>query len=84
MPSLQKGDVPYLDYWHWLIDHDLSKVHNRARMYWGLQEILNDKDAPDWVKEITQKMRDEFSKQLDEDGGLEGNFLIFLVTLKWS
>lgn len=71
LPSLQNEDIPYLDYWHWLIDHDFEGIHNGERRYWELQRIIGDNETPTWVKEITQKIHDEFREKLDECGGLE-------------
>lgn len=61
----------YLDYWHWLLENHFYNVHNPCTQYWRLDEILDDEDAPDWVKDITQKVRDDFADQLDEDGEIE-------------
>ncbi|MBI1968775.1 hypothetical protein HYS49_02595 [Candidatus Woesearchaeota archaeon] len=63
--------IPYLDYWHWLLNNHFFEVHNGEVVYWHVQEILDTEDAPVWVKEITQRIHDEFKEQLDEAGGLE-------------
>jgi hypothetical protein len=61
----------YLDYWHWMIENQFHDVENPCERYWSLQDILEDEESPDWVKDITQKVRDEFSEHLDESGGFE-------------
>lgn len=61
----------YLDYWHWLLDNSFPDVRNPCNQYWDLKGILDDEETPSWVKEITQKIYDEFKDNLDEDGGLE-------------
>lgn len=77
LPSHQKNEIPYLDYWHYLVGNVFNgEIHNGEKRYWDLQKILKDKDAPVWVKEITQKIRDEFKGQLDKEGGL-------VVKIEW-
>lgn len=68
--------VPYLDYWHYLLEHDFCEIHNGCDEYWGLKDILEDEKAPDWIKEITQLVYDEFKEYVDEDGG-------FNVHISW-
>lgn len=69
VPALES--LPHLNYWHWLLKHPFSDVYNGERRYWSLREILEDEETPDWVKEITQKVSDEFTEYLDDQGGLE-------------
>lgn len=60
----------YLDYWHWMIEHQWTELHNGSEQYWFLSEILEDEETPAWVKEITQLVYNEFKEHLDEYGGL--------------
>lgn len=62
--------VPYLDYWHYILDAQFCDVSNGCTQYWSLSPIL-EYDAPEWVKEITQLIYDEFKEYTDEDGGFE-------------
>lgn len=63
--------VPYLDYWHWMLDNNFDNVSNGCNQYWGVMGILESETTPKWVKEITQLVYDEFKEYLDEDGGFE-------------
>ena len=63
--------VPYLDYWHWMIDNQFYELHNGSEQYWDIKGILEGESTPDWVREITQLVFDEFKEQLDENGGME-------------
>ena len=67
----QNPEPPYLDYWHWLLDRCFSNIHNGSEAYWNVKEILEDEQTPDWVKDITQKVYDEFKDNLDESGCLK-------------
>jgi hypothetical protein len=69
--SKDNKEPPYLDYWHWLLDHCFYEVSNPSSQYMNITEILKDKKTPSWVKEITQLIYDEFKDELDKDGGLE-------------
>ncbi len=72
--SKDNPEPEYLDYWHWLIDNHFIGVHNGCNMCWGIKEIIDDEyddEIPAWVKEITQKVYDEFKDELDEDGSIE-------------
>lgn len=60
----------YLDYWHWLIDDCFSEVRNGSEQYWTIVDILEG-DAPQWVKDITQLVYNEFKEELDNYGGLD-------------
>jgi len=69
-------DNPYLNYWHWLIGNCFYELSNGCERYWNILEILEgdpgyEHDTPDWVKEITQMVYDEFKDDLDKDGGIE-------------
>lgn len=72
---LQKNPLPpsppYLDFWHWMINNAFYEVSNGTADYWNVIEILENEETPDWVKEITQLVYDEFIDELDDDGGLE-------------
>jgi hypothetical protein len=65
-------DKPYLDYWHWLIENHFYDVNNGCERHWDIKFILEG-DGPDWVKEITQLVYDEFKDNLDKDGGVDVN-----------
>lgn len=54
--------VPYLDFWHWLIDHDFSDMYNGSYQWIWVTEHLENKKTPPWVKEILQKIYDEFQE----------------------
>lgn len=60
----------YLDYWHWLLEHQFYNVSNPCERYWSLDSILNDEKAPQWVKEITAKVKEDFIEYLNEEGGI--------------
>lgn len=62
--------VPYLDHWHWMLDY-FGDISNGCDRYWCLESILEQPRTPDWIKEITQLVHDEFVDDLDEEGGLE-------------
>ena len=62
----EQEELPYLDYWHYLTDHDFSKVSNPSEQCLYVKEILNSKTAPSWVKEITQYIYDEFKDELTD------------------
>jgi hypothetical protein len=64
-------EPPYLDYWHWLLEHCFSDISNGTSAYFNVSEILEDDKTPDWVKEITKLIYDEFNDELDDDGGVE-------------
>jgi hypothetical protein len=64
-------EPPYLDYWHWLLDRCFCEIHNGSTAYWNVMDIIKDKKTPDWVKEITQKVADEFGEYFDKDGCVE-------------
>lgn len=65
------GDIPYLDYWHWLMERCFQEVSNGSDNYFNVKEIIDDAETPEWVREITQKIYDEFKDSLDKNGGLE-------------
>ncbi len=54
--------TPYLDFWHWLIDGPFSEINNGSYQYLDLKYELENEDTPDWVKEILQKIYDEFQE----------------------
>lgn len=54
--------IPYLDFWHWLIDGPFAELHNRSAKYLDLKFELEDEETPTWVKEILQKIFDEFQE----------------------
>lgn len=62
---------PYLDYWHWIIENQFDSPSEGTEQYWDLKDILEDETTPDWVKDITQKVYDEFKEYVDESGGIE-------------
>ncbi len=64
-------NVPFQDYWGWLIKNIFLDVMNGEIRYWDLRRILGDEESPEWVKEITQRVHDEFSDCFDGEGGLE-------------
>ena len=61
----------YLNYWHWLLDNCFSEIHNGSIGYWNITDIIKNKNTPDWVKDITQLVYDDFKDDLDSDGVLE-------------
>ena len=68
----QQPVLPRLDYWSWLIDSQFGgECRNGTDHYINIDEILEDEETPEWVKEITQLIRDEFEEHLDDDGGLD-------------
>lgn len=56
------ANVPYLDFWHWLLDHDFVDMYNGSYQYLLVKEHLEDEETPPWVKEILQKIYDEFQE----------------------
>ncbi len=52
----------YLDFWHWLLENSFSELNNGSYNYLPVKEYLEDKETPSWVKEILQKMFDEFQE----------------------
>lgn len=65
-PVLQR-----LDYWMWLLtEHFGGDCPNGSDHYINIDEILEDEETPEWAKEITQLIQDEFEEHLD-DGGLD-------------
>ena len=40
LPSSQKGDIPYLDYWHWVLHNQFEGVKGNEQ-YLGLRGILD-------------------------------------------
>ena len=61
-------DVPYQDFWHWLIDH--HGIHNGCFVTFD-RDTLKNEDTDwmgDWVKEIYTHYIEEFA---DENGELE-------------
>jgi hypothetical protein len=67
----EQGELPYLDYWHWLTDKCFYEVRNGSSSWFPIVDILENKDNPEWVLEITQLFHDEFKDDLDKDGGIE-------------
>lgn len=61
----------YLDYWHWMTDRAFDEVRNGCEKYFPLADILEDVNNPEWVKEITQLISDEFKDDLDSEGGID-------------
>lgn len=53
-------EADYLDFWHWLLDR--VDVHNGCLVYLSVSDWLADEDTPAWVKEILQKIYDEFQE----------------------
>lgn len=62
-------EPPYLDYWHWLLENSFYSPQNGTKETIYVKEIL-DNDNPEWVKQITQMIYDEFSEDLNDDGSL--------------
>lgn len=53
--KLMKKEPPYLDFWHFILDH--HDIHNGS--YFTMDKELME-DAEDWQKEILQHYFDEF------------------------
>lgn len=58
-----------------MLDGQFEDIYNGSTVYWNLKEIL-DEENPEWVKEITQYVYNEFKEYLDEEGG-------FNVLIEW-
>jgi hypothetical protein len=54
-------DVEYLDFWHWVLG--MYDVHNGSFIDLSVKYWLEEKSTPLWVKEILQKMYDEFQEE---------------------
>jgi hypothetical protein len=60
--------IPYLDFWHWLID--LGDISNGCWMYMP-EGYEDDPDTEDWKKEILKYFRDFLGKDYDKKMWLE-------------
>jgi len=50
-PLEANGERPYLDFWHWLLEHDFAEMHNGSFQYlWS--SSLEDPETPEWVRTI--------------------------------
>lgn len=62
-------DNEYLDFWHWLVEHDGS-ISNGSTSMICIDSILNNEGygepEPDWIKEICKMIKDE--DFTDEEG----------------
>ena len=59
-------DLPYQDFWHWVIKR--HEVHNGCFIIFSKENLEEDSETEDWVKEIYKHYIDEFA---DENGELE-------------
>ncbi len=59
----ERGEVPYLDFWRWVIDN--YEIHNGCFVTFD-RDALNEIDQ-DWIKTIYKNYLDEFA---DEKGEL--------------
>lgn len=57
--------VPYLDFWHWVLDACGDQISNPCYFYLPMSAEV---ECPPWVREILDKIAAEFPP--DEDGGL--------------
>ena len=55
------NDHPYLDFWHWMIDN-YDWIHNGCYIFLTVKNHLEDPATPVWVKEILQRIHDEFQE----------------------
>lgn len=68
----QNPEPPYLDYWHWLLEHCFSEMANPSHQVIPVREILDVEDwAPEWVKQITLFIQKEFHHDIDDEGCLD-------------
>jgi len=60
--ELENPEIPYLDYWHWLLENDFSEISNGCERTLSVIDIISEDYAPKWVKDITQLIYDEFKE----------------------
>ncbi len=61
-----KNKKPYLDFWHWQLEHDANSISNGSFFYLSISEYLEEDDeeyCPFWVKEIIQIIYNEFKEE---------------------
>lgn len=66
----EENDVPYLDFWHWMLEHT-ANINNGCFIYMPDLETLKSRDTPEWVKEIIKYFADFLGKDYDEKIWLE-------------
>mgnify|MGYP000440745351 CR=1 FL=1 len=68
----------YCNYWHWILEeiYGIGNIKNPCTRFFPVTQILNDKETPDWVREITQKIHDEYKDSLTKAGSLR-------IRIKW-
>lgn len=54
-------EPPYLDFWHWYIEN--HEIHNGCYSNFNLKYYLNNSSTPEWIREITQLIYNEFQKE---------------------
>lgn len=59
---VENPEPPYLDFWHWLTDHDFSNVRNGCIEVLYIKYWLNKLSDSDWQKEILQYIYNEFQE----------------------
>ena len=61
--------VPYLDFWHWLLEECFFECHNGCYESLPVKSTVDKvQEAPDWVKTIFGYLETEFGEDADEDG----------------
>jgi len=70
-----QGELPYLDFWHWMIEKHFYEVHNGSTTSMNPSIILSE-DNPEWVQEIAQMIQDDFGEYASSDGDI-------LVLIEW-
>jgi hypothetical protein len=61
-----QGELPYLVYLDWITEHLGDNIINGKVYYLNLKEILSG-NAPQWAKEITKMISDEFNQYTVND-----------------
>lgn len=59
--------IPYCDYWHYLIDNIIFEVTNGCTVILPVGQLTQEENeytdhTPEWVKEISQLIYDEFGE----------------------
>jgi len=60
----------YESYWHWLLENEFEDDTYPVEKELYLSYILEGEDTPDWVKDITQLIFNEFGEHINNEGAL--------------
>jgi hypothetical protein len=65
------GRRAYLDFWHWMLDHCFYEMHNPSHHSINVDEMLEDPETPEWVRQILKLIKLEFEDLFNQYGELD-------------